>query len=99
MRCCPKEPSRKLLRSIHEEARDVARAIAKTDAFEQSCRERKCVEMLFAHLKRILRLGRLRLRGPRGALFQFTLAALAQNLRRLAKLLARPPPQPVSCAA
>ena len=43
MRCCPKEPSRKLLRSIHEEARDVARAIAKTDAFEQSCRERKRV--------------------------------------------------------
>jgi transposase len=33
MRCCPKEPSRKILRSIHEEARDVARAIAKTEAF------------------------------------------------------------------
>ena len=33
-RCCPKEPSRKLLRSIYEEARDVARAIAETDAFE-----------------------------------------------------------------
>jgi hypothetical protein len=29
--------------------------------------------MLFAHLKRILRLGRLRLRGPRGAQFEFTL--------------------------
>ena len=39
----------------------------KTEAFEQSRRERKRVEMLFAHLKRILRLGRLRLRGPRGA--------------------------------
>ena len=99
MRCCPKEPSRKLLRSIHEEARDVARAIAKTDAFEQSCRERKRVEMLFAHLKRILRLGRLRLRGPRGAQFEFTLAAIAQNLRRLGKLAARPPPQAVTCAA
>jgi transposase len=98
-RCCPKEPSRKLLRSIHEEARDVARAIAKTDAFEQSCRERKRVEMLFAHLKRILRLGRLRLRGPRGAQFEFTLAAIAQNLRRLAKLLARPPPQAATCVA
>jgi hypothetical protein len=48
--------------------------------------------MLFAHLKRILRLGRLRLRGPRGAQFEFTLAAIAQNLRRLAKLVARPPP-------
>ena len=48
--------------------------------------------MLFAHLKRILRLGRLRLRGPRGAQFEFTLAAIAQNLRRLAKLVVRPPP-------
>jgi DDE family transposase len=82
-RCCPKEPSRKLLRSIYEEARDVARAIAKTEAFEQSCRDRKRVEMLFAHLKRILRIGRLRLRGPRGAQFEFTLAAMAQNLRGL----------------
>ena len=42
--------------------------------------------MLFAHLKRILRLGRLRLRGPRGAQFVFTLAAIAQNHRWLAKL-------------
>jgi hypothetical protein len=51
--------------------------------------------MLFAHLKRILRLGRLRLRGPRGAQFEFTL--VAQNLRRLAKLVARPPPLAASC--
>ncbi len=61
---------------------------------------RKRVEMLFAHLKRILRLGRLRLRGPRGAQFEFTLAAIAQNLRRLAKLVARPPPiTPTACVA
>jgi hypothetical protein len=43
--------------------------------------------MLFAHLKRILRLGRLQLRGPRGAQFEFIFAAIAQNLRRLAKLV------------
>ena len=73
--CCPKTPSRKIPRSIYEEARDVARALAKTEAFEQSRRERKRVEMLFAHLKRILRLGRLRLRGPRGAQFEFTLGS------------------------
>ena len=91
-RCCPKTPARRIPRSIYEEARDVARALAKTKAFEQSRRDRKKVEMLFAHLKRILRLGRLRLRGPRGAQFEFTLAAIAQNLRRLAKLVARPPP-------
>src|SRR5947209_10508506 len=62
--CCPKTPFRRVPRSIYEEARDVARALAKTEAFEQSRRDRKRIEMLFAHLKRILRLGRLRLRGP-----------------------------------
>src|SRR3982750_2249586 len=92
MRCCPKEPSRKIPRSIHEDARDVARALGKTEAFERSRHDRKRVEMLFAHLKRILKLGRLRLRGPRGAQDEFTLAAIAQNLRRLAKLVVRPPP-------
>ena len=90
--CCPKTPQRKVLRSIYEPARDVARTLAKTEAFAQSRRDRKKVEMLFAHLKRILRLNRLRLRGPSGAQFEFTLAAIAQNLRRLAKLVARPPP-------
>jgi hypothetical protein len=76
-RCCPKAPERKIPRSIHEDARDVARALVGTPAFEQSRRNRKRVEMLFAHLKRILRLGRLRLRGPRGAQDEFTLGAIA----------------------
>jgi transposase len=99
-RCCPNMPSRRIPRSIYEEARDVARGLAKTEAFEQSRRDRKRVEMLFAHLKRILRLGRLRLRGPHGAQFEFTLAAIGQNLRRLAKLVARPPPTvPGACVA
>jgi len=96
-KCCPKTPERKIPRSIYEEARDVARALAKTEAFEQSRRDRKRVEMLFAHLKRILKLSRLRLRGPRGAQDEFTLAAIAQNLRRLAKLIARPPPAVAAC--
>jgi transposase len=98
-KCCPKAPERKIPRSIYEEARDVARALAKTEAFEQSRRDRKRIEMLFAHLKRILKLGRLRLRGPRGAQDEFTLAAIAQNLRRLAKLVVRPPPAAAACAA
>ena len=98
-KCCPNAPERRIPRSIYEEARDVARALAKTAAFEQSRRDRKRVEMLFAHLKRILKLGRLRLRGPRGAQDEFTLAAIAQNLRRLAKLVARPPPAAALCAA
>jgi len=91
LRCCAKTPERKITRHQYEAARDVARAIAKTAAYEQTRRDRKKVEMLFAHLKRILRMGRLRLRGPAGAQFEFTLAAIAQNLRRLAKLTLRPP--------
>ena len=84
--CCPKDPHRRVSRSIHEGARDLARDIAKTEAYVTSRRQRKKVEMLFAHLKRILRLDRLRLRGPCGARDEFHLAAAAQNLRKLAKL-------------
>ena len=90
--CCPHEPARKIPRSIHEAARDKARAIAKTEAYVVSRRQRKKVEMLFAHLKRILRLDRLRLRGPSGARDEFLLAATAQNLRKLAKLISAPVP-------
>ena len=89
-RCSPNTPARKVTRSIYEGARDLAREIAKTDAYVTSRRERKKVEMLFAHLKRILKLDRLRLRGPQGARDEFHLAATAQNLRKLAKLI--PPP-------
>jgi transposase len=98
-RCCPKTPARKVPRSIYERARDLARSLAGTEAFEQSRHERKRVEMRFAHLKRIPRLGRLRLRGPRGAQDEFVLAAIAQNLRRLAKLVADAPPLAVPDAA
>jgi len=94
--CCPKVPFRKIPRDRHEAARDVARSFAGTEAFEQSRRERKKIEMRFAHLKRILR---LRLRGPRGAQDEFVLAAIAQNLRRLAALMAQPPPAEVLCIA
>ena len=82
-RCCPKTPARKIPRNMYERARDAARALTRTPAFQQSRRDRKRIEMLFAHLKRILRLGRLRLRGPSGARYEFLLAATAQNLRKL----------------
>src|ERR1700723_2521927 len=91
-KCCPNMLARKIARSVHAAARDKVRAIAKTEAYAVSCRERKKVEMLFAHLKRILRLGRLRLRGPTGAKDEFLLAATAQNLRKLAKLIPLPVP-------
>jgi transposase len=89
-RCCPGVEARKVTRSVHEGARNLARAIAEEDEWPTSRRERKKVEMLFAHLKRILRLDRLRLRGPNGARDEFHLAAAAQNLRKLAKLIPMP---------
>lgn len=87
-RCCPNMLARQITRSPHEPARDVARAIAKTDEYKQSRKDRKKVEMLFAHLKRILKLDRLRLRGLSGAKDEFLMAATVQNLRRMAKWLA-----------
>lgn len=89
--CCPSTPVRKIARSVHESAREVARRISTTEQYKRSRRERKKVEMLFAHLKRILNLDRLRLRGLSGASDEFTLAAAVQNLRRLAKLLQQGP--------
>src|SRR6202023_2933359 len=91
-RCCPNAPARKIPRSIHEGARDVAREIAKTEVYRTSRRQRKKVEMLFAHLKRILKLDRLRLRGPNGARDECHLAASAQSLRKLAMLIPAPAP-------
>jgi hypothetical protein len=99
MRCCPSTPMRYVPRDLHEDARDVARALAKTEAYEQSRRERKKVEMRFAHMKRIFKLDRLRLRGLSGAKDEVLLTATAQNLRRLVKFLCRPPPSAaVTCA-
>ena len=100
MQCCPNTPARQIPRDLNEDARDVARALVKTEAFEQSHRERKKVEMQFAHMKRIFKLDRLRLRGLSGAKDEVLLTATAQNLRRLAKFLCRPPPSAaVTCAA
>jgi hypothetical protein len=68
----------------------MARQIAKSWEGGTSRRLRKKVEMLFAHLKRILNLDRLRLRGPTRAHDEFLLAATAQKLRKLAKLVPLP---------
>jgi IS5 family transposase len=92
--CCPNNPIRKIARSVHERARDVARAIAATPGYQQSRKDRKKVEMLFAHLKRIIKLDRLRLRGLSGVRDEFLLAATAQNLRRMAKRLCLRSPIP-----
>jgi hypothetical protein len=68
------------------------RALTNTEAFEQSRRERKKIEMCFAHMKRTFRPDRLRLRGLSGARDEVLLTATAQNLRRLVKFVCRSPP-------
>ena len=91
-RCRPGDAGRKVLRSIHEGARDLARDLLLTHTYLTSRRERKKVAMLFAHFKRILKLDRLRLKGPNGAKDEFHLAATAKNLRKMAKLIPMPAP-------
>ena len=59
----------------------MARALTKTGAYEQSHRERKKVEMRFAHMERILRLNRLRVRGLSAAQDEVLLTARSANLQ------------------
>lgn len=99
VQCCPSLPSRNIHRSLHEDARDVARQLSTTAAYAQSRKDRKKVEMLFAHMKRILKVDRLRLRGPTGANNEFILTATAQNLRRMAQWLGTGPPNGVTSMA
>lgn len=96
LKCCPNTPSRKIPRDINEEARDYTRSLMETEPYLQSARERKKIETLFGDVKRNLALTRLRLRGLSGAKDEFLLAATVQNLRRLAKLAAIPPPRPMT---
>jgi transposase len=96
-KCCPNMPSRRILRDVNEDARDVARRKMKTKAFLKSRDQRKRVEMRFAHLKTHHRFERMRLRGLSGARDEFHLAAIVQNLKTLALRLIRPPPQ-LACA-
>ena len=96
---CATAPARKVSRDIDEDVREHVRALANTEAFQLSCRERKKVEVRFAHMKRILKLDCLRLRGLSGARDEVLLTAMAQNLRRLAKFICRGPPPAAECAA
>lgn len=86
-RACTDAPFRTVTRHMDEEARQTVRDLRDTAAYDESRRRRKKVEMLFAHLKRHLGFKRLRLRGLKGANEEFLLAATAQNLKRLAKMV------------
>lgn len=100
-KCCPDpSPHKVVTRDVNEEARDYARSLKDTPAFEQSRDERKRVEMRFAHLKTHHRFERMRLRGLTGARDEFHLAAIVQNLKTLADRIWRPPPnEPAACSA
>jgi transposase len=75
---------------MHEPARQRARDLSHTPAFAQAQRERKKVEALFAELKNLIGLRRLRLRRMKFVREQFFLAAAAQNLKRLVRFLSQP---------
>jgi len=90
---CSKEEYRSLSVNAHEAVRQYVAALAKTEDFKKSACARRKVEMLFAHLKRNLNFRRLRLRGTTGARHECTLAAIAQNLRKLVKLIGASPPE------
>ncbi len=90
-KCCPNMLSRRIVRYMNEDARDIARRKMKTKAFFQSRNQRKKVEMRFAHLKTHHGFERLRLRGLSGARDEFHLAAIVQNLKTMALRLFGPP--------
>src|ERR1700761_4541022 len=91
---CTKGEKRIVTRNLFEAEREHVRALKGTETFEHSARERRKVEMAFAHLKRNLSLRRLRLRGITGATDEFLLAATVQNLRKLARSIGHRPPIP-----
>ncbi len=93
LKCCPRAPSRKVPRDINEAARDHARSLNGSEAYNQSARDRKKIERLFGEAKRNMAMTRLRLRGLTGAKDEFLLTATVQNLKRLAKLVSKPPPR------
>ena len=89
---CTNGAARVLSVNVHETTRQYVASLASTDDFKKSARLRRKVEMCFAHLKRNLNFRRLRLRGITGARDECLLAATAQNLRKLVKLVGSSPP-------
>jgi Transposase DDE domain len=96
---CTKGTKRIVTRNFFEAEREYVRALRGTEAFERSARERRKIEMSFAHLKRNLGFRRLRLRGLTGAADEFLLAATVQNLKKLVRFIGDRPPTPTGCPA
>nr|NIS42783.1 transposase [Desulfuromonadales bacterium] len=95
-RCCPNAPARRIPRDPNEAARDTTRALMQSEAYAASSAERKKIETLFGEAKQTLSMVRLRLRGLAGARDEFLLTATVQNLKRLARHSAIPPPRPAT---
>lgn len=93
---CTTGRERHVSRDVNQEARDYTQALMESDAYAQSRRQRKKIETLFGDMKRNLGVTRLRLRGLTGARDEFLLTATVQNLKRLVKRVAIPPPIPVA---
>jgi len=96
---CTKGTKRIVTRNFFEAEREHVRALQGTEAFERSARERRKIEMSFAHLKRNLGFRRLRLRGLTGAADEFLLAATVQNLKKLVRFIGDRAPMPAGCSA
>jgi hypothetical protein len=88
---CTKGTKRIVTRNLFEAEREHVRALKGTETFERSARERRKVEMAFAHLRRHLGFRRLRLRRITGATGEFLLTAMVRNLKKLARHLAYGP--------
>jgi transposase len=88
--CCPKAPVRRIPRSIHEPARDVARAVAKTEAFEQSRRDRR---LAWSAAGRLARGGRGESEGRAGRAAP-TRAVARRRMRKTTPQIEQPPARP-----
>jgi hypothetical protein len=87
---CTSAAFRYLAIHMDESARQRARELVNTPEFAKAQRERKKVEALFAELKNQIGLRRLRLRRLKFVREQFSLAAAAQNIKRLVRFLSQP---------
>ena len=94
-KCCANAPSRRIPRDINEDARDHARTLMETEAYNQPARDRKKIERLFGEAKHNLAMARFRLRGLTGAKDELLLLAIVQILKRLIKLVPIPPPRQI----
>jgi hypothetical protein len=87
---CTPSTRRTLKINWYEDVRKRVRNLSQTPEFSVARRARNKIEALFSELRNQVGLRKVRLRGLRNAKEQFTLAATAQNVKRLVKFLNQP---------